>query len=398
MSQITLEAGGNAVLPDQTRVRIRLVPEGGSLPRVAVVLANADRKAAGGRPVVRIGTDDMAGTPFHLPAAAPEGQAIAFDVALDRVPADVAQIHVCLLRGDAPWPGVVRSVADAPQAPADGVRFDLATGQLAERVLVFTSLYRHKGLWKLRAFGQGYAGGEEKLAAAFGFAPRALFWPSSAPAPEVAARPAGPPPAVPSATGRISLAKRGDGVSLEKKSPAGFGEIRFALSWKAGNAGGLRGIFGGGAVDLDLGCLWELADGRKGVVQALGGAFGSLTGPPFLQLAGDDREGGGGEEIRINGRRVDQIRRLVAFAYIYRGVPNWQAARALATVAVPGHPVIEVQLDTPERTLGMCALARIDVTPAGLRVTREERYVRGHQDLDEAFGWGLNWVPGRKNG
>ena len=27
-------------------------------------------------------------------------------------------------------------------------------------------------------------------------------------------------------------------------------------------------------IDLDLGCLYELADGRKGVIQALGNAFG----------------------------------------------------------------------------------------------------------------------------
>jgi len=48
---------------------------------------------------------------------------------------------------------------------------------------------------------------------------------------------------------------------------------------------------GSGAVDLDLGCLYELADGSKGVVQALGNSFGSLTSPPYISLDGDDRSG-----------------------------------------------------------------------------------------------------------
>ena len=44
-------------------------------------------------------------------------------------------------------------------------------------------------------------------------------------------------------------------------------------------------------VDLDLGCLYELADGRKGVIQALGNAFGSLNRRPWILLDGDDRTG-----------------------------------------------------------------------------------------------------------
>ena len=56
---------------------------------------------------------------------------------------------------------------------------------------------------------------------------------------------------------------------------------------------------GTSGIDLDLGCLYELNDGRKGAVQALGNAFGSLTNPPFISLDGDDRTGdsvGGGRE------------------------------------------------------------------------------------------------------
>lgn len=404
MSDIQLESGANAVLPDQETVRIRLACDGPPLPRVAVVLLDANRRATGSRPVLRVGVDEADTGPLRpvRDPARPDDVVVAVD--LSRLGPEVAGIEVCLIRGPAPWPGSVSAVADSPRTGARTVRFDLATAKSAETVLVFTSLYRHSGVWKLRAFGQGYAGGVERLAQSFGLAPQMLAWPAAPPppveppplpTPATGARTAAPPPAPApeKPAGRISLAKRGEGISLEKKSPTGFGEIRFSLAWQAGS----RGLFGGSAVDLDLGCLWELTDGDKGVVQALGNTFGSYDSPPFLKLSGDDRRGGGGEEIRINGNRIDRIRRLVVFAYIYRGAPNWRAAEAVATVAVPGHPLIEVRLDTPERALGMCAIARIETAAPGLRVTREERYVRGHRYLDRAFGWGLSWVAGSKD-
>src|SRR5690606_40105293 len=57
-----------------------------------------------------------------------------------------------------------------------------------------------------------------------------------------------------------------------------------------------------GGVDLDLGCLYELADGSKGVIQALGNSFGALNTPPYIHLDGDDRTGSstGGENMHIN--------------------------------------------------------------------------------------------------
>ncbi len=86
--------------------------------------------------------------------------------------------------------------------------------------------------------------------------------------------------------------QKGQKVSLEKKSSAGLGEILVNLNWNAKpvKQGFLAGLFGGNqGIDLDLGCLYELKDGRKGTVQALGNAFGSLTQAPFIALDGDDR-------------------------------------------------------------------------------------------------------------
>ena len=105
-----------------------------------------------------------------------------------------------------------------------------------------------------------------------------------------------------------------------------------ARACSAGCAGG------GGGIDLDLACLWEFTDGSKGVVQALGNAFQApYRGAPIIRLDGDDRSGSGtgGENMFIDLSRVDEIRRILVFAFIYEGVPNW-AERRRRRHAVPG--------------------------------------------------------------
>ncbi|GAA4392964.1 hypothetical protein GCM10023147_23240 [Tsukamurella soli] len=61
-----------------------------------------------------------------------------------------------------------------------------------------------------------------------------------------------------------------------------------------------RGIFSGGpAVDLDLACLYEVTDGRKGIVQALGNAFGDVERAPCIRVA---RVEGGAEVAAVGGQ------------------------------------------------------------------------------------------------
>ncbi len=61
----------------------------------------------------------------------------------------------------------------------------------------------------------------------------------------------------------ISLQK-GQKVNLTKKSSSGLGEILVNLNWNTGKKGFLSGLLSGGGIDLDLGCLYEMNDGRKG--------------------------------------------------------------------------------------------------------------------------------------
>ncbi|WP_235489975.1 Tellurium resistance, partial [Frankia sp. AvcI1] len=164
--------------------------------------------------------------------------------------------------------------------------------------------------------------------------------------------------------------------------------------------GFLKRVLGaaGGGIDLDLAALFELADGRSGVVQALGDAFGSFDGPPYVNLDADDRTGAavGGENLYVNLAQIGQIRRLLVFAFIYQGVASFDQADAVVTLTPAQGAPIEVRLDEQAGGARMCAIALLTNTGNDFTVSREVRYVGGHRELDQAYGWGLNWTAGRK--
>lgn len=147
----------------------------------------------------------------------------------------------------------------------------------------------------------------------------------------------------------ISLQK-GQKVNLQKNSSAGLGEILVNLNWnsKPQKKGFLANLFSGSGIDLDLGCLFELKDGRKGAVQALGNTFGSLNQPPYIALDGDDRTGAAaaGENLRINGNQIANIKRILVYTFIYEGVANWQQADATVTIKYPGAEDLVVKMDS----------------------------------------------------
>jgi tellurite resistance protein TerA len=216
-------------------------------------------------------------------------------------------------------------------------------------------------------------------------------------------RPSSPPPpasGAPVSLSKVTLTKSAPAVSLAKGAG---GSMRVNLSWNprpegAGGGGFLKRLTGAGSsgIDLDLGALFELRDGSKGVVQALGNAFGALDRPPYVQLDGDDRSGGGGENLTVNLDRLSEIRRILVFAFIYEGVPAWDKADGVVTLYPQGGAPLEIRLDEHSGSR-MCALALLENTGGTLSVRREVRYIEGAQDaLDRAYGWGMDWTPGRK--
>jgi tellurite resistance protein TerA len=196
--------------------------------------------------------------------------------------------------------------------------------------------------------------------------------------------------------GKVTLTKAAPSVSLSKAQGA-RGQMRINLNWTQRPG---RGFFGKRqAVDLDLGCLWETADGRKGVVQALGNAFGDLRRPPYVLLDGDDRSGtnAGGENLLVDLDHLDELKRVLVFAYIYDGAPNWAAADGVVKLYAQNGNEFTVHLDDHGQDTRFCAIAMLTSRAGELHVQREVRYLRGDQeDLDRAYGWGLRWRAGSK--
>ena len=140
--------------------------------------------------------------------------------------------------------------------------------------------------------------------------------------------------------------------------------------------------------------------GQEHVVQALGNAFQApYQGPPIIRLDGDDRSGStaGGENMFIDLSRVDEIRRILVFAFIYEGTPNWAGADGVVTLYPASGPEIEVRLDEHDTGSPTCVIAMLENQGGEMVVRREVRYIRGGQaDVDDAYGWGMEWARGRK--
>lgn len=262
-----------------------------------------------------------------------------------------------------------------------------------EKALILTEVYRYKDQWKFRFVNQGFNGGLKPLSEYFGVEisdhPTISVPPTSVPQPKIN-------------FSKITLDKSNNKINLQKQAH-GFGEIKINLNWnQRSQQTQSRSFFKkllnqNRGVDLDLGCLFEMQDGTKSVIQALGDRFGDFNQYPFIQLSADDRTGAlkEGEWLRINGEYWQQIRRVVLFAFIYDGVPNWAETDAVATIYVPNQPPIEIRL-TEGQPLGMCGIVELINQSGDIQVQRHVSYVAGHRELDQAFGFGLRWVVGSK--
>ncbi|MFI2347983.1 TerD family protein [Streptomyces sp. NPDC019443] len=318
-------------------------------------------------------------------------------------------------------PGLYIKVLDAASG-AEIARYD-SQDATVETAFVLGELYRRQGAWKFRAVGQGYSTGLEGLATDFGIsvdepqqaAPAAASTAPVTPAAPVApapvkpvSPPSAPAPSAPVRLSKVTLTKETPSVSLTKQGGTS-GAMRVNLSWQVRKQFQGWGAKLGRAVamhadlDLDLCALYELADGRKGVVQALGNAFGSLQQPPYIHLDGDDRTGGtSGENLTINLDHKDRLRRVVIFVTIYQGARSFADLDATVTLQPQHGAAIDFSLGECTVPSTVCALALITNTGSDLVVQREARFLvpeRGvspQRTIDYAYGWGMNWTPGRK--
>ncbi|MFF8032897.1 TerD family protein [Streptomyces sp. NPDC016626] len=309
----------------------------------------------------------------------------------------------------------VRDAGDGTVA----ARFDSA-GATTETAFVLGEFYRRQGAWKFRAVGQGYSSGLEGLATDYGItvdrpqhttptAPAAAVAPVAAPV-TAPPPPAAPPAAPPVRLTKVTLTKAAPSVSLTKQGGTS-GALHVNLNWQvrkqfSGWAGKLgRPVAMHSDLDLDLCALYELTDGSKGVVQALGNAFGALHQPPFIHLDGDDRTGAvtTGENLTVSLDHKQFFRRILVFVTIYEGARSFADLNATVTLRPQHGAPVDFSLDECTVPSTVCALALITNTGGGeLVVRREARYLvpeRGvspQRTVDHAYGWGMNWTPGRK--
>lgn len=104
-----------------------------------------------------------------------EGDDESITVELDKVPADVEKIAVCVTIHDAEARrqnfGMVASAyvrcVDAV-SNVEVARYDLSEDASVEAAMIFGEIYRHNGEWKFKAMGQGFKGGLGPMAKNFG--------------------------------------------------------------------------------------------------------------------------------------------------------------------------------------------------------------------------------------
>ena len=259
-----LTKGANAPLPAS---RVTLTVDVPAPADLSALLVTESGKVRSDADFVFYNQPTGPGVRCLQPAA---GQPWRVEVDLAAVPADVHAVRLVTSLDDAAatfgqvGQPVARVTDDAGTPQVAFTMTDLTT----ESIVVALELYRRAEAWKVRAVGQGYAGGLADLITDHGVSvedapPPAAAVPTTAAAPvasePVAAAPVATAPAtpVPSAdSGEVQLTKarpvsltKGQKVSLVKEGGVALTMIRMGLGWDPVRK---RGMFGSREVEIDL--------------------------------------------------------------------------------------------------------------------------------------------------
>lgn len=210
----------------------------------------------------------------------------------------------------------------------------------------------------------------------------------------------------------IILEKSGDKhcINLEKSNRNSFSnEIVINLDWSKG--GYFKQIFGK-AIDLDLGCFYELRNGQKMLIDGLQfshgrggnkhqstrqGCYDSL---PYIWHQGDDRGVGSssGETILINPKGINEIKRIIVYTFIFEGVAKWSETNAVVKVKVPECEEVIVEMERQNSNQRFCAIAQLDFDGnKSITVKKLITFHNGHSECDKIYDWGFNYSPGSKD-
>lgn len=385
----------------------------------AAFLTQANGKVAGDEDFV------FYGNARHNSGAVTHKDDDSIEIDLSRVPRHVEKISLTATIYDADKRRQNFSMIRGAVLKIIGSREEIATFPLenftVETAIVLGEVYRYKGSWKFNATGAGFSGGLAALCNDFGIEvndvqPTTPPPPPEPPKPKVdtqrerirskginmgreKTREENPPPREERAQPKKVELRKGQKVNLVKKGSS-LGEIVINLNWsQPPPKSGFFGTFLNRGIDLDLACLFELKDGNIGAVQALGNRFGELDYPPYIALDGDDRTGSvaAGETIRVNGKFVDKIKRILIYTFIYEGAANWEEAKGVVTVKCPGSPELIVRMDEYGSRQHTCAIALLENVGGTFSVEKVVEFFNDSEEMDHAFSWGLRWTVGRKD-
>ena len=353
----------------------------------AAFLTQSNGKVAGDEDFVFYGNKN------HVSGGVIHNDDDSIDINLDKIPRHVEKISLTATIYDADNRKQNFSMIRGATLKISGTGGEIATFPLenftVETAIVLGEVYRYKGNWKFNATGAGFSGGLAALCNNFGIEVKDIASPSPQPP---------PPPPPPPQPKKVEL-RKGQKVNLTKKGSA-LGEIVINLNWsQPPPKTGFFSRFINRGIDLDLACLFELKDGTIGGVQALGNNFGSLNYPPYIALDGDDRTGAvaAGETIRVNGKFIDKIRRILIFTFIYSGAANWEEAKGVVTVNCPGSPELIVRMDEYGSKKRTCAIALLENIGGTFSVEKIIEFFNDSEQMDRAFSWGLRWTTGSKD-
>jgi len=328
------------------------------------------------------------------------------NIEVSRIPKDIDKIAFTITIHEADikkqnfskFTNVFVKVIDA-DSKEEYLTYNIADDLRLETAIVACEIYRKGSNWKFAAIGAGFTGGLNDLCVKYGIdvIDETMEVTKKEPVKVLPSMVAPPTEIKKINLTKVELKKKGDTISLEKKDDGKLGDIVVNLNWSKKNT---KGFWGGSkGIDLDIGCLYELNDGRKFLIQALGNNFGEYIKPPYITLDNDDRTGTitTGENIKINGNYLTSIKKILVYAFIYEGLSNWSQADGCVTIKQANGPDIVINLDEHANNKMMCTIALItNENNQTLKIERVVQYFAGHREMDKAFGWGLKWTNGKK--
>jgi stress response protein SCP2 len=280
------------------------------------------------------------------------GRPASLVLSLTSVPSDIARVRAVITLDDtestfgASTPPLAQ-ISDAAGRVLHEYRID---GLSSESIVIALEVYRRGDTWKVRAVGQGYAGGFAALVTDHGVtvddaptpAPVTPAAPSAPPPPPpAAAAPPPPPPAAPapsSEPGEVSLVKgrsvnltKGQRVSLRKDDGAALRQVRMGLGWDPIKT---RGMFGSRTPDIDLDASAVLFAGQQIVDTCYYGQLKSKDGSIIHQGDNLTGEGAGDDEVvNVDLSRIPaQVTTVMFIVTSYRGHTFDQLSNAFCRV------------------------------------------------------------------